>query len=142
MCSSDLKYGYKSVWVTTSSSKDPQPVDTESDGISYFLPKGSYDIYFDYGDMTMCLYHYINAMDAVSIQDTWMPHCATFTATVDPMVDEFNDDAVYGMAELDNNGNISRFLPFNKQNQVTLVNTDKEFKASNTVDTGQSQQTM
>lgn len=136
------KYGYKSVWVTTSSSKDPQPVDTESDGISYFLPKGSYDIYFDYGDMTMCLYHYINAMDAVSIQDTWMPHCATFTATVDPMVDEFNDDAVYGMAELDNNGNISRFLPFNEQNKVTLVNTDNEFKASNTVDTKQSQQTM
>lgn len=123
------EYGYKNILIQDASNANGAYLHREGDG-SYFLPKGKYYIHLKYDNLDMRVEHEVEAWDAIGLQITATPHSVSVKASVDSSLDELNDGAVYGIAEINDNGDVIRFVPFDENSNATLIQSEHKFKTT------------
>lgn len=74
--------------------------------------------------------HEVEAWDAIGLQITTTPHSVSVKASVDSSLDELNDGAVYGIAEINDYGDVIRFVPFDENSNATLIQSEHKFKTT------------
>ncbi len=134
------EYGYNGILVQNAS--DDTYLHEEDNG-TYFLTKGRYYVYLKYRSLNMRVEHTVVEREAIGLQPSWTPHSVSFTAFIDSVVYKyvFNDQTVYGIAEIDSSDNILRFVPFDENDKAELIQADHMFGSTSAYDTKLYQQT-